>query len=124
MVPSYSGTPCFFWWVTGLVQSLVPSARPMKLATPMGALSGNNLQVSLPAVVSMSAVGSAEAAVAGFAAVAAGFLAGGVGAACAHDIKQEENRMEKMRRGLRIGHSLDCSSRVFAHLSVVGKTRL
>jgi hypothetical protein len=29
----------------------------MKLATPMGALSGNNLQVSLPAVVSMTAVG-------------------------------------------------------------------
>src|SRR2546428_10559656 len=103
MVPSYSGTPCFFWWVTGLVQSLVPSARPMKLATPMGALSGNNLQVSLPAVVAMSAVGSAEAAVAGLAAGGAGVLGGGVGAACAQPHQQGQNRKGKVGRGLGIG---------------------
>src|ERR1700722_985031 len=62
MVPSYRGVPCFFWWVTGLVQSFVPLAKPMKLATPMGALSGKSVQVSLPAVVSITAVGWAAAA--------------------------------------------------------------
>src|SRR2546427_12117338 len=106
MVPSYSGTPCFFWWVTGLVQSLVPSARPMKLATPMGALSGNNLQVSLPAAVSMSAVGSAEAAVAGLAAVGAGFLHGGQGAARADHHQKGKKRMGTTRRGLSIGSAV------------------
>ena len=38
-------------------------ARPMKLATPMGASSGNSVQVSLPAVVSMMAVGRARCGV-------------------------------------------------------------
>src|SRR3989442_4468156 len=103
MVPSYSGTPCFFWWVTGLVQSLVPSARPMKLATPMGALSGNNLQVSLPAVVSMSAVGSAEAAVAGLAAGAAGFFARALWAAFGPRIQKGQNSKETIRKGLSNG---------------------
>src|SRR3989442_7950380 len=99
MVPSYSGTPCFFWWVTGLVQSLVPSARPMKLATPMGALSGNNLQVSLPAVVSMSAVGSAEAAVAGLAAVAACFFGRVGGGAFDHRIKKVKHKLCTVIKG-------------------------
>ena len=31
------GLAVIFFWVTGSVQSLVPSARPMKLATAMGA---------------------------------------------------------------------------------------
>src|ERR1700693_4643194 len=88
MVPSYSGTPCFLAWEIGLVQSFVPWARPMKLATPMGATSGNRVQVSLPAVVSMMAVGWADVVVAGLAAaVAAGFFAGAVlaaGVVCDH----------------------------------------
>src|SRR5580704_16434418 len=80
MVPSYSATLCFFWPSTGLAQSLVPLERPTKFATPIGALSGNRVQVSLPAVVLMTAVGfAATAAAPGFAAV--GFLAGAAGAA-------------------------------------------
>src|SRR5437016_3554054 len=79
MVPSYSGTPCFLACETGFVQSFVPCARPMKLATPMGACSGKRVQVILPAVVSMMAVGPAAGAPASLAAaVAAVFLAGAV----------------------------------------------
>src|SRR5512141_3048004 len=70
MVPSYSGTPCFVAPL-GDFQSFVPLARPMKFATPIGALSGNSVHVILPAVVSMVAVGCDEAAAAGFAAVPA-----------------------------------------------------
>ena len=47
------------------------SGRSIKFAAPMGALSGNSLQVILPAVVSIIALGPAPGAVAGFAAVAA-----------------------------------------------------
>jgi hypothetical protein len=52
----------------------------MKLATPIGALSGKSVQVILPAVVSMMATGSPDDVVAaGLAAVvAAGFFAGAV----------------------------------------------
>src|SRR5579864_1186014 len=57
IVPSYSGTPCLLAPLTGFFQSLVPEAKPMKLATPMGALSGKSVQVILPAVVSIIAVG-------------------------------------------------------------------
>src|SRR6478672_10115635 len=92
MVPSYRGTPCFLACEMGFVQSLVPWARPVKLATPIGALSGNRVQVSLPAVVSMTAVGKAAVGVAGLAATAAaGFLAGavlGAGAVCDHPAEQ------------------------------------
>src|SRR5437879_4845729 len=70
IVPSYSGTPCLVALLTGFFQSFVPEARPIKFATPMGALSGNSVHVILPAVVSMMAVGLlAVAAVAGLAAV-------------------------------------------------------
>src|SRR5713226_1285450 len=88
MVPSYSETPCFLAWEVGLVQSLVPSARPMKLATPIGAFSGNNLQVSLPALVSMTAVGSAET----------GFVSD-------HSVKESKNTETTMNH-LRIGRLL------------------
>ena len=58
----------------------------MKLATPIGALSGKSVQVSLPAVVSMMAVGPAVGDAAGLAAAAAaGFFAGAdfaAGAVC------------------------------------------
>src|SRR5208283_4277742 len=57
-----SGTPCFFVWPIGLVQSLVPSARPMKFSTPIGATLGNSVQWRSPAEVWMMAVGSACAA--------------------------------------------------------------
>ena len=56
IVPSYSGTPCFFACEMGLVQSLVPFDSPMKLATPMGASLGKSSQDMSPAVVWMMAV--------------------------------------------------------------------
>src|SRR5438445_9889237 len=80
MVPSYSGTPCLVAPLTGFLQSLVPLARPIKFATPTGALSGKSVQVILPTVVSMMATGFAAAdVVAGLAAPL-----GLVGAVCAH----------------------------------------
>ena len=48
--------------LTGFFQSFVPLANPMKFSTPIGALSGNNVQVILPAVVLIIAVGSVEVA--------------------------------------------------------------
>src|SRR5271168_5252999 len=57
VVPSYSGLPCIFCLVSGLVQSLVPCARSIKLATVSGASFENNLQVIRPIVVSKTAVG-------------------------------------------------------------------
>src|SRR6266851_2273519 len=92
MVPLYNGTPCILRWLAGLVQSLVPVARPMKLATPIGALSGNSVQVSLPAVVSMIATGCAAAAAMGF--FTAGLVAG-LGAVC--DIRGKEASKRKIR---------------------------
>src|ERR1700687_823730 len=74
MVPLYSGPPCILRTVAGLVQSLVPVARPMKLATPIGAWLGNNTQVRLPILVTMIAVGCAGAATTGF--FTAGLAAG------------------------------------------------
>src|SRR5664279_693802 len=58
MVPLYSGTPFIILSVLGSFHSLVPVASPIKLATVSGALSGKRVQVILPAVVSMTAVGS------------------------------------------------------------------
>src|SRR5580658_1435046 len=46
----------------GLVQSLEPFARPMKLATPIGAILGKSVQCKSPAVVWMIATGSAAGA--------------------------------------------------------------
>jgi hypothetical protein len=49
----------------------------MKFATPMGACAGNNVQVILPAVVSMTAMGwpeTAEGAVAGLGGVVVVFV--------------------------------------------------
>src|ERR1035438_4911372 len=40
----------------GLVQSLVPLARPMKFSTPIGATFGNSVQCRSPAVVRIMAV--------------------------------------------------------------------
>src|ERR1700722_2685691 len=62
IVLSYIGKPCFVV-PTGFFHSFVPVARPMKLATPIGALSGNSVQVIFPTVVSMIAVGFAATAV-------------------------------------------------------------
>src|SRR5712692_6735991 len=113
MVPSYSGTPCFLAWVTGLAQSFVPSARPMKLATPMGALSGNSLHVSLPAVVSMIAVDCPEPV--DFAALP-GFLASLEGAACDQAISEIRQRKENIAKHLRI----DCLLASNLNLQVSG----
>ena len=54
--------PCSNAPLTGFFQSFVPVARPIKFSTPIGALSGNSVQVILPAVVSMIAVGWPAAA--------------------------------------------------------------
>src|SRR6201987_315275 len=78
MVPSYSGTPCFLACVTGSVQSLVPVASPIKFATPIGAFFGNRVQFILPAVVSMTAIGSGVSS----APAAAGVRRGAVGGEC------------------------------------------
>src|SRR5260370_29669391 len=86
MVPSYSGTSCFLACETGLVQSLVPVARPMKLATTIGATFENSVQCKSPAVVWMMAAGSAVAGaeLAGLRTGGFGVVAGGgVEAACA-----------------------------------------
>jgi hypothetical protein len=65
---------CLVAPLIGFFQSFVPVARPIKFATPIGALSGNSVQVIFPAVVSMIAVGLAlVAAAAGFVAVVAAF---------------------------------------------------
>src|SRR5690242_15444773 len=69
MVPSYNGVCSFFAWLTGLIQVLVPSARPMKVSTARGALSGKSVQVMLPALVSMTALGRAGVGAGGLAGV-------------------------------------------------------
>src|SRR5215467_6481930 len=96
VVPSYNGRPCFLAWETGLVQSFVPSARPMKFATPSGALSGKSLQVILPAVVSMMALGPAE--------VAPGFAGAALfaGAACVRASSDDRKISKRISVNLRI----------------------
>src|SRR5438445_940127 len=89
--------PCFLACETGFVQSFVPSARPIKFATPSGALSGKSLQVILPAAVSITAVGPADVVAGGFAAGV--FLAG---AACAHAASDVREMSERIAIHLRI----------------------
>src|SRR5580698_4190869 len=81
----------------GLVQSFVPVARPMKLATPIGALSGKSVQVSLPAVVSITAVGFADAS----------------GLACDH-VKDDRRTSETRIRQLRMRGSSEWDESDFA----------
>src|ERR1044071_121461 len=102
IVPSYSGTPCLLAPLTGFFQSLVPEARPMKFATPIGALSGKSVQVILPAVVSIIAVGLA-AVVVGLA-VAAGLAAAAcpVDFVCANAIAAEISVIPKIAKVLRM----------------------
>src|SRR6516165_9206721 len=59
--------------LAGFFQSLVPVARPIKLSTVTGALSGKRVQVMLPMVVSKMACTGCGAVVA----EAAGFVAAG-----------------------------------------------
>src|ERR1700687_1109355 len=79
----------------GLVQSLVPLAKPAKLATPIGALSGKSVQVSLPAVVSITAVGPPEAA---------------AGLAWDHNVSEDRKMTETRIKHLRMGASLSVIS--------------
>src|SRR6476646_9023481 len=76
----------------------------MKLATPIGALSGKRVQVSLPAVVSIMAVGPAAGAEAGLAATAAaGFFAGAAlaaGAACDQTVEHIVENMAEISKQL------------------------
>src|SRR5207253_11107209 len=83
--------PCFLACETGLVQSLVPSAKPIKFSTPSGALSGKSLQVILPAAVSITAVGPADIVAGGF--TAGVFLAGDVCAHAASDVREMGGRI-------------------------------
>src|SRR5207302_8748497 len=85
------GTPCFWACVIGLVQSLVPSAKPIKFSTPSGALSGKSLQVILPAAVSITAVGPADIVAGCF--TAGVFLAGDVCAHAASDVREMSERI-------------------------------
>src|SRR5215468_2193536 len=78
IVPSYSATPCIFLCVVGWVQSFVPVDKPMKLATPTGASFGYRVQVILPTVVSMMAIGSGVFSSTGAAFFAAAARCGGV----------------------------------------------
>jgi hypothetical protein len=71
----------------------------MKLATPIGALSGKSVQVSLPAVVSITAVGLPEAA---------------TGLACDHDASEDRKITETRIKHLRMDGSL-----VYATQSVI-----
>jgi hypothetical protein len=73
----------------------------------MGATSGNSLQVSLPAVVSMTAAGWAAVVVAGLAAAVAagGFFAGAVfaaGVACDHPAEHVAAISKQIERLIRI----------------------
>src|ERR1700677_4267259 len=73
----------------GLVQSLEPFARPMKLATPIGATLGKSVQCKSPAVVWMIATGSAAGA--GAALWTGGVVDdGAVDAACATPSREVE----------------------------------
>src|ERR1700690_1769354 len=78
----------------------------MKLATPMGATSGNRVQVSLPAVVSMTAVGWADVVAAGLAAVvAAGFFTGAdlaAGLVCDHPAEHVAAISKQIEKQFRI----------------------
>src|SRR5579862_6690069 len=56
MVPLYSGTPFIVLPLLGSFHSFLPVANPIKFFTASGALSGNRVQVMLPAVVSIIAV--------------------------------------------------------------------
>src|SRR5499427_4744460 len=51
MVPSYNGRLCMVAPLKGFFQSFVPVARPTKLSTVIGALSGKSVQLMSPAVV-------------------------------------------------------------------------
>ncbi|SPF32094.1 hypothetical protein SBA1_1030028 [Candidatus Sulfotelmatobacter kueseliae] len=88
---------------TGFFQSLAPDASPMKFSTPIGALSGNRVQVILPAVVSMMAVGRAGACTAGWAA-ALGLAAGAAWLlVCAKATKAVINISIRINNALRMG---------------------
>jgi hypothetical protein len=68
-------------------------------------LSGNSVQVSLPAVVSITAVGPAAVATAGVAAVAAGFFAGAdlaAGDVCDQPVEHTAEITKKIARPVRM----------------------
>src|SRR5689334_14137860 len=74
ITPSYSGL-CISLPETGSFHALVPRARPIKLATALGALLGNSSHRISPAEVCITAAGSlAGAAAAPFLAVLDGAL--------------------------------------------------
>src|SRR5580704_3682995 len=56
-VPLYKDLLRIFFLVAGSVQTLVPSARPTKLATVSGDSCSKSLQVMRPMLVSKTAVG-------------------------------------------------------------------
>src|SRR5216684_5272446 len=64
ITPSYSGRLASILPVRGFFHGFVPLARAMKLATVLGALSGNNSHFRSPAVVWRTAAGGPEGAAA------------------------------------------------------------
>src|ERR1051326_340577 len=66
------------FWVVGSCQGFVPRARPIKLATVLGALSGNSSHFISPAVVWMMAVGCGAGAAAFLAGAFFGVVLGAV----------------------------------------------
>src|SRR5260370_1574606 len=64
ITPSYSGRLVSILPVRGFFHGFVPLARAMKLATVLGALSGNNSHFRSPAVVWRIAAGGPEGAAA------------------------------------------------------------
>src|SRR5207302_7425437 len=119
----------------GSVQSLVPSARPMKLATAMGASFSKSLQVRRPMVVSMTAVGPVGTAGGLICVVVLGasgscWVEAGVDCVCACDEKtlkaRTSARVRNIMRGLapinRLTHIRRLEQRVGASPRAAGES--
>src|ERR1700739_719389 len=87
-VPSYRGLLCIFLLVCGSVQSFVPCASAIKLATVFGACFSKNWQVIRPIDVSMTTVGPLGWIIAAAVACGASGSAGsnGFGLSCANAV--------------------------------------
>src|SRR5271170_6789569 len=82
-VPLYKGLLRIFLWVVGSVQTIVPWARPTKLATVSGVSFSTSLQVMRPMLVSKTAVGPVGCRTTGeFEAGASGRASAGGGVDC------------------------------------------
>src|SRR5215813_4557865 len=104
---SYSGLPWTFCPVLGLVQSLFPVARPMKLSTALGALSGNSSHFISPTVVCRMAWGVLAEVVEAAAAFAGAFFVCGdaVGVAvCPAPARLKVSTIKEVRTSIRLSY--------------------